>query len=366
MMILWPTIIRRRLSRRFHLIRSKLKYQFVCLVLAGLFVPIALAVGLLFFFTARALQESNPSVLPLLNMLFWGLAIALVVIIAGFLIALLAFSRRLTRPLDALAESMRHIEKGDFAPVPQSRSINEVGQIGPYYNRMISHFTQLIESIQVKNRQRWELETQVLTGEIQPRFLYNTLENIVWKSNQARRPDISRIASKLSRLIRLTRSNNSLLISLDLMIRQTILYIELQRARYKDRLQIKLEPCPKELLSLQTIRLVLNPCIENAIMYAMRPRGIPLHIAISISGNDSALVFEVSDDGLGMSAERLAEVRAFIYDSAPSRGVGLKNIHDRLVMYFGDKYGLSIDSEEDAGTRVIVRMPLITGTEGAT
>jgi two-component system sensor histidine kinase YesM len=359
-MILWLTIIRRRLSRRFHLIRSKLKYQFICLVLAALFAPIALAVGLLFFFTTRTLQETNPAALPLLTMPFWGLAIALVIIIAGFLIALLAFSRQLTRPLDALAESMRRIEQGDFTPVPQGHSVNEVGQLVPSYNQMISHFTQLIESIQLQNRQQRELETQVLVGEIPPRFLYNTLENIVWKSNQAGRPDISRIASKLSRLIRLTRYNNNPLIPLDLMIRRTILYTELQKARYKDRLQVKIEPCPKELLSLQTIRLVLNPCIENAIMYAMRPRGIPLHITISVSCNDSALVFEVSDDGLGMSAERLAEVRAYIYDSAPSRGVGLKNINDRLVLYFGDAYGLCIDSEEGAGTRVIVRMPLIT------
>jgi two-component system sensor histidine kinase YesM len=259
---------------------------------------------------------------------------------------------------------MRNAEKGDFVPVPPSSSVNEVGQIASHYNRMISSFTQLIESIQQKNRQQRELEMQVLVEEIQPRFLYNTLENIVWKSNQAGRPDISRIASKLSRLIRLTRYNNAPLISLDLIIRQTILYLELQKARYKDRLRAKVETCPKEILSLQSIRLLLYPCIENAIMYAMRPHGVPLHITISITCDDSALVFKISDDGLGMSAERLEEIRASIYDNAPNKGFGLRNIHERLILYFGDGYGLSIDSEENTGTRVIIRAPIIKGAKG--
>ena len=333
-------------------------------MLLGLFVPIALVVGLFFLFTARAVQENNPAALPLFNTLFLSLAIALTIIIVGFLIALLNFSRQLNRPLDALVESMRNAEQGNFVPVPKSSSVNEVGQIASYYNRMISHFTQLIERIQLKNRQQWELEMQVLVGEIQPRFLYNTLENIVWKSNQAGRPDISRIASKLSRLIRLTRYSNSPLISLALIIRQAILYIELQKARYKDRLRVKLEACPKEILSLQSIRMLLYPCIENAIMYAMRPRGVPLHITIRVTCDDSALVFEISDDGLGMSAERLAEIRASIYDNTPGRGLGLKNIHERLSLYFGDEYGLSIDSEENTGTRVIIRTPIIKGVQG--
>lgn len=365
-MILLPTIIKRRLTRLFKLIRSKLKYQFICLVLAGLFVPIALVVGLLFVFTTRAVQETNLAAFPLLNMLFLILAIALAIIIGGFLIALLSFSRRLSRPLDALVESMHNAEKDDFAPVPQSNSVNEVGQIISYYNRMISRFTQLIERIQLKNRQQreLELEMQVLVGEIQPRFLYNTLENIVWKSNQAGRPDISRIASKLGRLIRLTRYNNNPLISLDMVIQQAILYIELQKARYKDRLRVKLEACPREILSLQSIRLLLYPCIENAIMHAMRPRGVPLHITIRVTCDDSALVFEISDDGMGMSVERLVEIRASIYDNTPSRGLSLKNIHKRLLLYFGDEYGLSIDSEENIGTRVIIRSPIIEGAKG--
>ncbi|MDR1398711.1 MAG: histidine kinase [Treponema sp.] len=358
------TIIKRGLSHWFNLIRSKLKYQFICLVLLGLFVPIALVVGLFFLFTTRAVEENNPAALPLLNTLFLGLAIALAIIMVGFFIALLSISRRLNRPLDALIESMRKAENGDFVPVPESGSINEVSQIALYYNRMISRFTQLIESIQLKNRQQWELEMQVLVGELQPRFLYNTLENIVWKSNQAGRPDISRIASKLSRLIRLTRYSNSPLVSLDLIIRQAILYIELQKARYKDRLRVKLEACSKEMLLLQSIRMLLYPCIENAIMHAMRPRGVPLHITIRVMCDDSALVFEISDDGLGMSAERLAEIRAFIYDNTPGRGFGLKNIHERLILYFGDEYGLSIDSEENTGTRVIIRTPIIEGAKG--
>ncbi|MDR1324825.1 MAG: histidine kinase [Treponema sp.] len=361
-MILW-SVIKRRLSRWFNLIHSKLKYQFICLVLAGLFVPIALVVGLFFLFTARAVQENNPATLPLLNTLFLGLAIALVIIIAGFLIVLLSFSRRLNRSLDALVESMRSAEKGDFVPVLESSSVNEVGQIALYYNRMISRFTQLIESIQLKNRQQRKLEMQTLV-EIQPRILYNTLENIVWKLNQAGRPDISRIASKLSRLVRLSRYNNSPLISLDLIIRQAILYVELQKARYKGRLQVKLEACPKEILSLQSIRMLLYPCVENAIMHAMRPRGVPLHITIRFTCDDSALVFEISDDGLGMSAERLTAIRASIYDNIPSRGLSLKNIHKRLILYFGDEYGLGIDSEENTGTRVIIRTPIIEGAKG--
>jgi two-component system sensor histidine kinase YesM len=292
-----------------------------------------------------------------------SLAIALAIIMVGFLIALLSFSRQLNHSLEVIVESMRSAEKGDFVPVPESSSVNEVGQITSYYNRLISRFIQLIENIRLKNRQQRELEMHVLV-EIQPRILYNTLENIVWKSNQAGLPDISRIASKLSRLVRLSRYNNSPLISLDLIIRQAILYIELQKTRYKDRLRVKIEACPKEILSLQSIRLLLYPCLENAIMHAMRPRGVPLHITVRFMCDDSALVFEISDDGLGMSEERLAEIRASIYGNTPSRGLSLKNIHKRLILYFGDEYGLDIESEENTGTRVIIKAPIIEGAKG--
>ncbi|MDR2537542.1 MAG: hypothetical protein LBC46_04465, partial [Treponema sp.] len=106
-MILWSTIIKKRLSRWFDFIRSKLKYQLICLVLGGLFVPIALVIGLFFLFTTRAVQENNPATLPLLNTLFLSLAIALAIIMVGFLIALLSFSRQLNHSLEVIVESMR-------------------------------------------------------------------------------------------------------------------------------------------------------------------------------------------------------------------------------------------------------------------
>jgi two-component system sensor histidine kinase YesM len=341
--------------RRFHYIRSKFERQLVCFALFGLALPM-LVVAALFFY----LKEQLP-----VDRLFLYLTLALIGIVLCFLSGLLVFFRRIVRTLDGLRVSMRRLEKGDFVPAAETHMVNEVGEVVRNYNLMVNRLGRLVEDMYQRELRRQELEEKVATELAQPHFIFNTLETIAWKANQAGRHDIGKIASRLGKLIRLSiSSHQERFISLDLVLRRVELYIELQKLRYKERMDVIFKPYEQDIRSLQTIKLVLLPCIENAINYGLRPHSIPLHISIGITRTDSALIFEISDDGAGMSAERLAELRVHITEDQPlqtrSRGVGLKNIHDRLVLYFGAEYGLSIESEVGVGTRVLIKTPIIT------
>jgi two-component system sensor histidine kinase YesM len=322
-------------------------------LLAG---PSALALAVFALLLLRALEQEAPSAVPHAALLLALLGAALLLIAAVFILVLTAYARRLSRTLEAVSEAMRGLETGDPTPVTPEEPDDEAGRLARSFNRTADRFAQSIERMRLASRKR-DLETQALINTLQPRFLYTALENIAWKANQEGHPDIGVIAAKLGRLLRLMRAQNGSLISLESLLRRTVLYIELQKSRYKGRLRVRLEASPEASGSLQSLPLLLLPCIENAILHAMRPRGVPLTIGISVARQEATLVFEISDDGLGMTEERLAEIRTLLSGPAPPRASSLKNLHDRLLLSFGPDYGLSIASTENTGTRITIRTP---------
>ncbi|MDR2483372.1 MAG: histidine kinase [Treponema sp.] len=216
--------------------------------------------------------------------------------------------------------------------------------------------------ISLREKRSRDLELRILMGQINPHFMYNTLETIVWKANQARLPEIGRLASQLGNLLRLSMSGGDLLTPVEQELRHARLYIDLQKTRYQEKLDFELAPVPPEILSRKTPRLIIQPCLENAINHGMRP-GRPLLVRLAVEmDSGGALCFTIRDDGAGIERERLLALRGFLAGTKGAGalaggGLGLKNIHERLALYFGPGYGVDIASGEGEGTAVTIRIP---------
>lgn len=214
--------------------------------------------------------------------------------------------------------------------------------------------------ISAREKRSRDVELRILMGQINPHFMYNTLETIVWKANQARLPEIGKLASQLGNLLRLSMSGGDLLTPVEQELRHAQLYIDLQKTRYQEKLEFELAPVPPEILSRKTPRLILQPCLENAINHGMRP-GRPLVIRLAVElDSGGALRFTIRDDGAGIAGERLLALRGFLAGMkgpGAAGGLGLKNIHERLALYFGPGYGVGIESGEGEGTAVTIRIP---------
>jgi Predicted signal transduction protein with a C-terminal ATPase domain len=299
----------------------------------------------------------------LLSLFFWMLAI-LGVVTGLFGIAIFVFTKRVSVPLQQMIASMRQVEQGDFVGTPDTPSKNEIGEVVRYYNHMVQHLKQLIEDRYEKERQSKALEAKVLMGQINPHFIYNTLETIVWKANLAKRPDISQIAAKLGLLLRQTVRNDTVLIPLKNEIEQALIYVDIQKTRYQDKLQVNILPYDADLADCCILRLILQPGIENAIVHGMPIDGRPLTVNVFIYREGENIKILIEDDGIGVSPERLDIVMAYVQDRAGDSaletvgsGVGIRNIQQRLVLYFGKEYGIEIESVPGERTVLTIRMP---------
>jgi sensor histidine kinase YesM len=225
----------------------------------------------------------------------------------------------------------------------------------------------IINELYEKALRERALEMRVLMGQINPHFLYNTLETIVWKAAQAKLPDIARVAGRLGNLLRMTISGNTPLVSVEQELKQAMLYVDIQKFRYGDKLQFTMGDIPEAILKLQTLKLIIQPCIENAVSHGMRSGDTPLHVSLEAVQEKDALCIRITDDGTPMTDEKLAEVRRnlatatdeeAIAEAALKGGIGLRNIEERLKLYFGPHYGLTIENSS-GGVTVTIRLPVL-------
>ena len=288
-----------------------------------------------------------------------------------FIIGIILFSNQISKPLEKMIASMKYVTKGEFVPAPESLKKNEIGEITRYYNAMVDQLRELIEMEYERDKRSRELESKVLIGQINPHFVYNTLETIVWKANQAKLPEIGMIASQLGKLLRSSVKNEEFIVTVAQELEQTMIYMDIQKIRYKEKLTVEILPFPEMIKSYRVLRMVLQPMIENAIVHGMIGKNHVLRITVALETKDDSLCIYIRDNGAGMSKERLEAVRSHIYDSSGGEkeisttgsGIGIKNIQERMRLYFGPEYGLQIDSTQGEGTIITMRMPLITQDE---
>lgn len=294
------------------------------------------------------------------SMLYICLAVALTVL-AAVLGAGWVLSRILSRPLAALAAAMERFEQDadhfTYEPVAGTREVEELSDSFGHMVQRIQHLMATVREEEVNLR---KTELKALQAQINPHFLYNTLDSIAWMCEQGRNADAVSMVHALARLFRISISKGHELIPIRKELEHAESYLQIQKYRYKNQFSYDFK-VDESCLDCLCNKITLQPILENAITHGLDLMVEPGHIDVEVCRDGSDILFRVRDDGVGMDEE---QVQHILHSEPGDRtGIGIKNVNDRLRIYFGEGYGLRIESELDEGTCVEIRMPQIREDE---
>ncbi len=280
-------------------------------------------------------------------------------IIIGLSLSLL-FTRYLTRPIVRLMEHMDVISSGDFSRNPAIESNDELGVIGRQINEMSSHVSALMENRIRDEQEKMNLEIKMLQAQINPHFLYNTLDSIKWIATMQHSAGIVRVVSALSSLLKnMAKGFNE-----KVTVRQELdfldNYVTIEKIRYIELFDVDITVEDPALYDAGIIKLTLQPLVENSIFSGIEPSGKPGLIQIHIYSREQVLYISIRDNGVGISKEN---INRMLTDTSRvtkhyMSGIGLPNVDRRIKLVYGQEYGLAIDSEVGVYTCVTVSLPL--------
>ncbi|NBC29807.1 MAG: HAMP domain-containing protein [Spirochaetes bacterium] len=332
--------------------------------------------------------------------IYWALACIVVAVFVSVLI-----SHRLSQPIMRLRTSMQAVEQGSFDVTAEVSANNEIGDLAKDFNIMVAQIKELMRRNAEEQEQKRKSELMALQNQITPHFLYNTLDSVIWMAEGKQHSNVVATVSALARLLRLSVSRGDELISIHDEIEHIKNYLTIQKLRYRDTLDFMID-VDEDVLHLRTPKVILQPLVENAIYHGIKNKDGGGHVIIRGTRRGKDVVLSVRDDGVGMSDERLQSLlpEAGPFAGSPRRGadgeartavperqkgptpatgavrtarreadssrlprrrgrVGVRNVHERIQLYFGTGYGLSFDHNNGAGTVVEVRLPVITGDD---
>ena len=290
------------------------------------------------------------------EMIRLSLLLAAVLLVATLLISWL-LSSLLGRPLRGLAQAMESFEVDadhfTYSPVGGTR---EVQELSGSFEHMVRRIQRLMTTVREEEVNLRKTELKALQAQINPHFLYNTLDSIAWMCEQGRNADAVKMVHALARLFRISISRGHELIPIAKEIEHAESYLQIQKYRYKNQFTYDFEVDP-QCMDYYCNKITLQPIIENAINHGLDLLVEEGRIQVQVSQDGGDIVFCVRDNGVGMTQE---QIRAILdHDQQDRTGIGIKNVNDRLQIYFGRQYGLHITSELDVGTCVEIRMPKI-------
>ena len=296
--------------------------------------------------------------------LYYVIAVCLIGL--AMLLAVL-LSEKITRPLRKLQGSMQAVKDGKFdVKISEDNSQDEIGDLTGTFKMMISEIEQLIERNTKEQEEKRKYELNALQAQIQPHFLYNTLDSIIWMAEGNETKDVVLMTSALAKLFRKSISNSDEMVTVNEEMEYTRSYLIIQKMRYRGDLQYNIDVAP-EITDVEIIKLIVQPLVENAIYHGTKYKAGIGTINISAKYENKGIVIRVVDDGVGMDKEQLAHIldeeRTPGEDSKfdKRRSVGVLNVHQRIQLRYGKEYGLSFESEVGVGTTACIYLPDQTG-----
>lgn len=266
-------------------------------------------------------------------------------------------SHMVSRPIQGLAKAMKDFETKaeEFSYQPVHGS-SEILALSDSFGHMVVQIQELMEKVRNEEITLRKTELKALQAQINPHFLYNTLDAIGWLCEEERNKDAVEMVNALARLFRISISKGHELIPIEKEVEHARSYLMIQNFRYKNQFVYSFD-IEEECLSYLCNKITLQPIIENAIYHGINRMVDEGRIDIKIFREGEAIVFTVADNGVGMSREQCAGILK--REPGDQTGIGIKNVNDRIKIYFGEEYGITIDSEEDEGTVVSIRMPKV-------
>ena len=289
-----------------------------------------------------------------------GVIFFVVILICGFLLFLIMFvTTRVTFPIKKLEECMQGAEESNFSNRFEIDSNDEIGHLGKNFNKLMDKINELFSEIYREQELKREAEMNALQAQINPHFLYNILNTLKWMAVIQKADKMAEVIEDLIALLRFTAKKTNESVPLSDEIEMLKKYVNIQRFRYYNRFDIEID-IPEEILGLRILKFTLQPIIENAIFHGFETITSGGLISIKGEASDGDIRITVSDNGVGMEKEKAAEI--LLGDNSIKdkfNRIGINNVHQRIKLHYGEKYGLKIESSPGNGTTVEVLLPAV-------
>ena len=289
----------------------------------------------------------------------------LIIFIIAFVLFILSIinsyiSTRITDPIKELEKAVNEIEEGNLEAEVKMVGSYEIQHLGTSIQNMARQIRRLMNDIVAEHESKRKSEFDTLQSQINPHFLYNTLDIIVWMIENEKQSEAVKVVTALARFFRISLSKGKSIIPVRDELEHVRNYLMIQHMRYKNKFTYAIE-ADEDVMDLASLKLMLQPLVENAIYHGMEFMDGDGEIRIRAWRREGDLYMSVSDNGLGMTMEQVERLFSAA-DHAPSRrgsGIGVKNVNERIRLYFGSGYGLAIRSEPDEGTTVTAHLPAV-------
>lgn len=265
------------------------------------------------------------------------------------------FAKGITTPINKLCENVKAVGQGNFDITSVDSNDYEMAHLNQGIQKMAKRIEVLLEDVKEEEALQHKMQLQLLQAQINPHFLYNTLDTIVWLVEAGKQKEATDMLSNLSVFFRTMLSKGEDIITLKEEVAYTISYLEIQQVRYRDILDYDVV-LPKSMEHFYIPKLTLQPLVENALYHGVKEKRGKSKITVTFTEEASKLVIRVNDTGIGITKERLNELQVAL-EKNEKVGFGLVTVNERLKIYFGERYGVQISSEYGEGTKVTVRVP---------
>jgi two-component system sensor histidine kinase YesM len=287
--------------------------------------------------------------------------IVFVIVLIFSMITAWMISGSITKPIRELHKTTRVIAAGNLDVRVENKNVDEIAGLSMSFNVMIEKIKELIENSKKEQENLKKSELKALQAQINPHFLYNTLDTIVWMAEANKTEQVIEIVKAFSNFFRITLSKGRDWISVRDEVEHIRSYLIIQKIRYRDILDFEIK-VSEEILDYKILKLTLQPIVENALYHGVKNKRSGGTITIKgILDTDKSILFEIGDNGIGIEEDKLQKIqRELKNDSAEAiitdSGFGLANVQKRIRLYYGKQYGLSIESEYGSGTIVLIKV----------
>ncbi|TXK83976.1 sensor histidine kinase [Paenibacillus sp. N3.4] len=283
-----------------------------------------------------------------------------VVLIIFAVFASYIVARKLAVPIRMLYYDISRVEMGDLTVRSKVKGNDEIGSLAAKFNAMVIRIADLMSNVIYEQQKKRDAELVALQSQINPHFLYNTLASIRFMLAKHDPEKVDSVIVALVKLLKMTLTRHDEFITVRQEIDILKQYVYIQQARQGAGLEVFFE-VEDSMLNCLTIKLLLQPIVENAIFHGIEPKGSQGVLFIRGEQRGTDVMFEVSDDGIGFAnSMHILNTTSALH----GKGIGLRNVHNRIQLYFGEDYGLEVHSEVGVGTTVRIRMPAIYEEEG--
>ncbi|WP_414838832.1 histidine kinase [Carnobacterium sp. TMP28] len=266
----------------------------------------------------------------------------------------ISVSRYIARPITNMVKVMRDVNDNKFDVYTHENRFTEIQQLSGSYNHLIDHVKELMVQVKEEQEELRKSEMTVLQAQINPHFLYNTLESILWMSERGNNQGASQMVAALGKLLRISLNKGGNYISISQELAHAQSYLTIQQIRYKDHFHYSIE-ADESILTNTTIKIIIQPFLENALYHGIERMVDEGSIAIRVLDKEDRILIQIEDDGVGISPEILQVIEEG--KDSKKGGIGIRNVHQRIQMYFGKEYGIEIESELDKGTTISIWLP---------